>query len=362
MSDKSFFSKILCHWYESHQRDLPWRNTNDPYLIWISEIILQQTRVNQGYTYYIRFTDRFPDVKSLATADIDEVMKYWEGLGYYSRARNLHEAAKQIHSSGQFPSDYDAIRKLKGVGEYTAAAIASFAFGLNYAVVDGNVYRVLSRYFGIDTPIDTTEGKKYFHSLANDLLPQIQSVATYNQAIMDFGAVQCVPKSPDCITCPLCDSCFAHNQSAIDNYPVKTKKLQIKNRYLNYFIIRVDNEIWLRRREDKDIWQGLYEPFLIETNNESDLIKIVEQEMLSSIKFSSRKEQKVIAMNIHHQLTHRTLICNFVEIVSEIKPSIEFQRKGRWFDVDEIGDLAFPKVIEKVMSLYLTNKGKKKKT
>lgn len=360
MTDKTFFSKILCKWYESHKRDLPWRNTNDPYLIWISEIILQQTRVNQGYTYYIRFINRFPDVKTLALADIDEVMKYWEGLGYYSRARNLHAAAQQICSLGKFPSDYHSIKQLKGVGEYTAAAIASFAFGLKHAVVDGNVYRVLSRYFGIDIPIDTAEGKHYYYLLANDLLPERESVAIYNQAIMDFGALQCVPKSPHCNGCPLSDSCLAFNQSSIENYPIKIKKLEIKNRYLNYFILRTNDEIWLHRREGKDIWQGLYEPFLIETTDDKDLFSRLEHELVHLFHFPASMQQNVIAMNIRHQLTHRTLVCNFIEIITKQKPTFKEGHNGKWYALSEIEDLAFPKVIQKVMNLYSDNKRIKK--
>jgi len=208
----SALSDILIEWYASNKRDLPWRNTVDPYLIWISEIILQQTRVDQGLDYFLRFIRRFPDISTLAEASEDEVLKYWQGLGYYSRARNLHEAAKGMH--GLFPATYEGVRALKGVGDYTAAAVCSIAYGMPYAVVDGNVYRVLSRYFGIDTPIDSTEGRKLFYALAQEMQDKSRP-ALYNQAIMDFGAMQCVPKSPDCFSCPLLESCFAKSKENV---------------------------------------------------------------------------------------------------------------------------------------------------
>ncbi|MBR0361820.1 MAG: A/G-specific adenine glycosylase [Paraprevotella sp.] len=356
----SNFADKLIDWYEENKRDLPWRDTKDPYRIWISEIILQQTRVAQGYGYFVRFMERFPDVFTLAEAEEDEVMKYWQGLGYYSRARNLHAAARSIADAGVFPATYEGVLALKGVGEYTAAAIASFAFGLKHAVVDGNVYRVLSRYFAIDIPIDTTEGKHYYYLLANDLLPERQSVAIYNQAIMDFGALQCVPKSPHCNACPLSDSCLAFNQSSIENYPIKIKKLEIKNRYLNYFILRTNDEIWLHRREGKDIWQGLYEPFLIETTDDKDLFSRLEHELARLFHFPTPMQQNVIAMNIRHQLTHRTLVCNFIEIITKQKPTFKEGHNGKWYALSEIEDLAFPKVIQKVMNLYSDNKRKKK--
>ena len=220
------FAQILLTWYESHQRDLPWRKISDSYRIWVSEIILQQTRVVQGYEYYLRFIEAFPTVNDLAAADEDEVLRLWQGLGYYSRARNMHAAAKQIVSLGGFTTDYEGVRSLKGIGDYTAAAICSFAYGLPCAVLDGNVYRVLSRYFGIDTPIDGSKGKKEFTQLAQELLP-VQHSADYNQAIMDFGALQCVPKSPDCQLCPLADSCVAYSESSVDTLPVKAHRTKV---------------------------------------------------------------------------------------------------------------------------------------
>lgn len=288
------FATILELWYDRHGRQLPWRQTRNPYHIWISEIILQQTRVAQGHDYYQRFVKRFPTVEALASASTDDVMQQWEGLGYYSRARNLHAAARQIQERGHFPTDYDAIRALKGVGDYTAAAIASFAFGLPYAVVDGNVYRLLSRYFGIETPIDTTRGKKQFTALAATLL-DARHPALYNQAIMDFGALQCVPKNPDCQRCPLADSCQAHGEGRVAMLPVKSRRTAVKERYLTYILLFDGEAIYIHRRPEGDIWAGLYEPLLIEDLTPSTL---------------SLLQGKAVVAQLHrlrHQLTHRTL-------------------------------------------------------
>ena len=227
-------TEVLLDWYADNKRDLPWRGTTDPYRIWISEIILQQTRVVQGYEYFLRFIRRFPDVRTLASASEDEVLKYWQGLGYYSRARNLHAAAKSMN--GKFPESYQEVRALKGVGDYTAAAICSIAYNMPYAVVDGNVYRVLSRYCGIDVPIDSTEGKKLFAALADEMLDKSRP-ATYNQAIMDFGAIQCTPQSPNCMFCPLADSCSALSKGQVMQLPVKQHRTKTFNRYFNYTLI-----------------------------------------------------------------------------------------------------------------------------
>ena len=232
------FSRKLIDWYRENGRDLPWRRTKDPYLIWISEIILQQTRVAQGYDYYQRFVTRFPDVYALAAADEDEVMRYWQGLGYYSRARNLHAAARSMAEAGGFPVTYAGVRALKGVGEYTAAAICSFAYDMPYAVVDGNVYRVLSRWLGIDTPIDSAEGKKLFVQVADELLDRGRP-DLYNQAIMDFGALQCTPVAPDCLFCPLNDSCVARLKGIAGSLPVKQHKTKVTDRYFNYIYVRM---------------------------------------------------------------------------------------------------------------------------
>ena len=221
------FAQTLLKWFEAYGRELPWRETHDPYAIWLSEIILQQTQVKQGWDYWQRFMRRWPTVNDLAAASEDEVLREWQGLGYYSRARNLHYAARQIVALGHFPDTLEEIKQLKGVGDYTAAAIGSIAFGLPAAVVDGNVYRVLARHFGIATPINSTEGKKEFTALAQSLLPET-SAGLYNQAIMDFGAIQCTPQSPKCVVCPLQESCEALRTGKVSTLPVKEKKLKIK--------------------------------------------------------------------------------------------------------------------------------------
>lgn len=306
------FAQILIKWYEENKRSLPWRDSTDPYLIWISEIILQQTRVAQGYDYFLRFVDRFPDVKSLAEADEDEVMKYWQGLGYYSRARNLHAAAKSMN--GTFPTLYKEVLALKGVGEYTAAAICSFAYGMPYAVVDGNVYRILSRYLGIGIPIDTTEGKKMFAEAANELLDREQP-ALYNQAIMDFGALQCVPQSPACLFCPLSDSCAALALGKVDEYPVKQHKTKVTNRYFNYVYLRQGEYVFVTKRTGNDIWKNLYEFPLIETLREYS-----EQELISSEEFLAwvgdlkRCVVKSVSRGVKHVLSHRIIYANFYEV------------------------------------------------
>lgn len=256
------FSNAIENWYKEYKRELPWRDSADPYVIWISEIILQQTRVVQGYDYFVRFMKRFPDVATLAEADEDEVMKYWQGLGYYSRARNLHAAAKSMN--GVFPKTYPEVRALKGVGEYTAAAICSFAYNMPYAVVDGNVYRVLSRYLGIDTPIDSTEGKKLFAAVADELLDR-KNPALYNQAIMDFGAIQCSPQTPNCMFCPLADSCAALAKGTVAELPVKQHKIKTTNRYFNYIYVRMGVHTFINKRTGNDIWRNLFELPLIET-------------------------------------------------------------------------------------------------
>ena len=234
---KHFSEKIIA-WYDQNKRDLPWRNTKDAYLIWLSEIILQQTRVDQGMDYYLKFAKEFPTVKHLAKADNEKVMKLWQGLGYYSRARNLHTTAKIISEKyhGKFPDEYSDILSLKGVGNYTAAAIASFAFNKPYAVVDGNVYRVLARVFGIESPIDSTQGKKEFETLATELLDR-KKPASHNQAIMELGALQCKPVNPDCSICALNTMCFAYSKKRINELPVKAKKTKVRNRYFNYIVL-----------------------------------------------------------------------------------------------------------------------------
>ena len=262
------FAETLLRWYGENGRDLPWRRTRDPYAIWLSEIILQQTRIAQGMAYWERFMARFPSVDDLAAASEDEVLRLWEGLGYYSRARNLHAAAKQIVSLGGFPTTLEGIRALKGVGDYTAAAIGSIAFDLPAAVVDGNVYRVLARYYGIATPVGTTQAKKEFTALAQALLPEDRAAA-FNQAMMDFGAIQCTPAAPDCSVCPLAPRCDALRTGRIGLLPVKKAPTPVKTRLLDYIYIRCNGFTAIRRRGPGDIWQGLWEPLCYERPAES---------------------------------------------------------------------------------------------
>lgn len=309
--DKSF-STAITKWYQENKRELPWRETSDPYLIWISEIILQQTRVAQGYDYFLRFIERFPDVKTLAEADEDEVLKYWQGLGYYSRARNLHAAAKSM--DGEFPKTYEGVLALKGVGQYTAAAICSFAYNMPYAVVDGNVYRVLSRYFAIDVPIDTLAGQKLFFALANELLPKADP-AIYNQAIMDFGALQCTPKNPNCMFCPLADSCLALSKGVVMQLPVKQHKTKTTNRYFNYIYVRMGSHTFINKRIGNDIWKNLFELPLIETPasvSEGELLSLPEFRDL----FVSGEVPIVrsVCRDVKHVLSHRVIYANFYEV------------------------------------------------
>ena len=317
--DMNEFADKLIDWYAEYKRELPWRDTKDPYRIWISEIILQQTRVAQGYDYYIRFVRRFPDVFALADADEDEVMKYWQGLGYYSRARNLHAAARSVKEAGAFPTTYEGVRALKGVGDYTAAAICSFAYDMPCAVVDGNVYRVLSRWMGIDTPIDSTQGKKLFAQLADELMDKLRP-ALYNQAIMDFGALQCTPASPDCVSCPLADGCAALSQGKVDVLPVKQHKTKVTNRYFNYIYVRTGGHTYIRKRTGNDIWKNLYEPLLIETDEDlSGNDKAILQKLQEV--FGNREGVffRPVRQGVRHVLSHRIIHANFYELVLPVE-------------------------------------------
>ena len=316
------FALTLLDWFCENGRDLPWRQTHDPYAIWLSEIILQQTQVKQGWEYWERFMHHWPTVEALAEATEDEVLREWQGLGYYSRARNLHFAAKQIVSLGHFPDTLEDIKKLKGVGDYTAAAIGSIAFNLPAAVVDGNVYRVLARHFGIDTPINTTEGKKTFQTMAQALLP-IDNNAAYNQAIMDFGAIQCTPQSPNCTICPLMESCEALRQNSIAQLPVKLKKLKVRERHLIYIYVRCQGEVAIHRRGAGDIWQGLWEPWLVDEVPEGAVL---------------------LRQNVKHVLTHRILYADFYLWEPEEKPSLP--PDYIWIKETELDRYAVPRLIE----------------
>ncbi len=274
----------LIGWYRAHRRELPWRETTDPYRIWISEVILQQTRVAQGLGYYLRFVGRFPDVRTLAEAPEDDVLRHWQGLGYYSRARNLHAAARQIveRFGGTFPATHAEVLSLPGIGSYTAAAICSIAYRQPYAVVDGNLYRVLSRLFDIDLPIDSGQGQRYFAALAQELL-DTERPDLHNQAMMEFGALQCVPRSPRCTECPLSDRCLALARGRVEQLPVKKGRTEVKARYFNYLDLRCGAETVLVQRTGHDIWRGLYEYPLIETDREVEFDELLRTEAFRNL-------------------------------------------------------------------------------
>lgn len=349
----SELSNVLEEWFDLNGRDLPWRHTRNPYKIWISEIILQQTRVNQGMGYYQRFIERFPDVKSLATADSDEVMKYWEGLGYYSRARNLHEAAHMIVKLGHFPTTYVGVRALKGVGDYTAAAICSVAYGLPHAVVDGNVYRVLSRWMGIDTPIDTTAGKRLFARLADELLDR-DNPGLYNQAIMDFGALQCVARSPDCQGCPLSDTCVAYARGQVERFPVKVKRVNLTERYMHYFVLRSGNMVGIRKRTSNDIWRHLYEFALIETDGPTSLEQLLTDGKVAQLYPGNKvPEIRVVVQNVVHQLTHRLIHASIYTL--DFDDYIGLTEDYEWVELDELDKFAFPRLLSQFFYLLLSH-------
>lgn len=367
------FANTIISWFRENGRALPWRETRDPYAIWLSEIILQQTRIAQGWEYWERFMAQYPTVEDLAAAHEDEVLKLWQGLGYYSRARNLHTAAKQIVALGHFPDTLEGIKQLKGVGDYTAAAIGSFAFDIPAAVVDGNVYRVLARYFGIDTPINSTQGKKEFAALAQSLLPSSKAsdspssfspVAAYNQAMMDFGAIQCTPQSPKCLLCPLAETCEAMRTNRVAELPVKQKNMKVKTRHLSYIYIRCKGETAIHRRGEGDIWQGLWEPFNASDIAEACASPSSAQTSLSSTKFSTsltklssfKKELaadlhlsnvdalQLLAQDVKHVLTHRILLADFYLLETEARPQLPDDYI--WIKEEEIEDYGIPRLIE----------------
>lgn len=316
------FTTTILSWFREHGRALPWRQTRNPYAIWLSEIILQQTRIEQGLPYWERFMHRWSTVEELAAASEDEVLREWQGLGYYSRARNLHTAAKQIVEMGGFPRTLEGIKQLKGVGDYTAAAIGSIAFDLPAAVVDGNVYRVLARHYGISTPINTTEGKKEFTALAQSLLP-VKQASAFNQAMMDFGAIQCTPSTPQCPSCPLQETCIALREGRVNELPVKQKTLKVKERHLTYVYIRYQGKTAIHRRGEGDIWQGLYEPWLTD--------KVPCGAIL-------------IRQNVKHVLTHRVLYADFWLWEPDQKPVLPADYL--WIKEADIDQYGVPRLIE----------------
>jgi len=325
-----------------NKRTMPWKGERDPYKIWLSEIILQQTRVEQGMEYYNRFIREYPTIQQLADAPDEEVFKNWEGLGYYSRCRNLLVTARAIcQNGGKFPDDYESIHSLKGVGPYTAAAISSFAYDLPHAVVDGNVSRVLARFFGIYTPVNSSKGKKEFDLLAQSLLEKNEP-ALYNQAIMDFGATVCKPQLPLCDICPLNSKCFAYQNNKISSLPVKEKKLLKRTRYFTYYILINEHKIWVRKRTRKDIWQNLFEFYLVENEdsfNEESLSSLSNSLFISkNIKNDTAKTSRIYTQ----QLTHQTIKARFVEVYTDLNLEEEEYIQIR---LDQVSELAFPRMI-----------------
>ena len=335
---KHTFTNIIIQWYRANGRNLPWRETKDPYKIWVSEIILQQTRVAQGISYYLSFIDTFPNVEALASASEEEVLLLWQGLGYYSRARNMHCAAKQIVEAGGFPVSYKELLKLKGVGKYTAAAISSFAFGGVNAVLDGNVFRVLSRYFGIETPIDSASARKQFQLLAQELI-DVKRPALYNQAIMDFGAMQCLPKGADCRMCPLQETCFANRQNMVGELPVKKRVATQRERCFNYFfVVNENSEFLVQKRCGKDIWQHLYQLPLVETDRL--LLPVEASEMFPAHKVELRVPTMI------HVLSHQQLKAQCFVLYANSDDNKPFE--GVWIARHSVGDYVFPQLIIRI--------------
>lgn len=340
-------SQILAKWYDKNKRPLPWRRTCDPYKIWLSEVILQQTRVNQGFDYYLRFIEKYPSIVDLANAPVDEVLRLWQGLGYYTRARNMHKTAEIIRDlfKGNFPSEYDEIKKLKGIGDYTAAAIASIAFGLAYPVVDGNVFRFLSRFYGIHIPVDSTQGKKVFYKLANEMM-DTAAPGKHNQAVMEFGALVCLPKNPLCKECPINESCWALANNAIKELPVKTKKHAVIQRYFNYLVIRTGEKIHIRKRAKGDIWALLYEFPCIESSALLTPEKLLTHPDLKTIFNGSAFTLRSVSEEYRHQLSHQLIYARFFEL--ESSRGVE-DNEILLIDTADLDHYALPRLIEKYL-------------
>lgn len=338
----------LAQWFERHQRELPWRSYPAPYYVWLSEVILQQTRVNQGLDYFNRFVERWPSLPDLAAANEEEVLKLWQGLGYYSRARNLHKCAKEVVRlyGGELPGDYNLLVKLPGIGPYTAAAIASIAFGKPHAVVDGNVYRVLSRLYDIDLPINSDAGAKAFAHLADELLDR-DHPGRHNQALMELGALQCTPQNPECPTCPLRDHCLALGHGTVQERPVKEKKLKVRTRYFNYLVINAkDGRVYLRKRGDHDIWRNLYDFPCVESDRPLDIDEIVNEAGRDGL-LQGRDFQILRVSPQHiHKLTHQTIVATFIEIkFFDFLPVIQ-ENELLLVSKNDLGSYPVPKLIE----------------
>ena len=349
-SEFSTISSLLSEWYERNKRDLPWRNMTDPYKIWLSEIILQQTRVEQGLPYFQSITNCFPKVENMAEAPLDDLLKLWQGLGYYSRARNMHEAAKQVMNEfdGKFPSNYEDLLKLKGVGEYTASAVASIAYKQPKAVVDGNVFRVISRLFDIYTPINTTEGKKFFTKMAEELLDR-KHPDNHNQAMMDFGATQCTPTNPSCMICPLSGHCIAYITGKTQNLPVKLASAKKQNRYFHYFFFTDETFTWIQQRTQKDIWQQLWEFPLIESDREEHIETLLKRKDVSA--WTGGHGIIGTPVNLKHILTHRVIFAKFIPV------HIEHQKKypDLWkkIKIDELNHYAVSRLMELFINKHI---------
>lgn len=349
----SSFTKKLIKWHATVKRDMPWKETRDPYKIWLSEIILQQTRVEQGKPYYRKMVKSFPTVQDLASASSDEVMRAWQGLGYYSRARNLHEAARKIVSDwkGKFPSTYEELLKLKGVGPYTAAAIASFAFYLPHAVVDGNVYRVLSRVFGIRDDINSSTAKKKFAQLAHEILDK-KNPAAYNQAIMDFGALICVPANPKCEDCFYKGLCYAFQHKMVQRLPRNDKAQKIRMRWFTFLVLELGNKVIIEKRTANDIWKGLYHFPVLETSAHQSRKEILSQ--ISQQKIAGKKDINMVDISspVIHKLSHQTIVAQFAR--GEIKSKRLKMMKGRKLVVrKDLNKYGFPKLISNYLKKYL---------
>lgn len=341
------FNKRLINWFKGNKRDLPWRKTRDPFKIWLSEVILQQTRVDQGMQYYFDFVNRFEDVHQLADADEREIIKLWQGLGYYSRARNLHAAAQYVSRDlkGKFPDTYNDLLKMKGVGKYTAAAVASIAYGEVVPVVDGNVYRVLSRYLGIDTPINKPQAHKEFTHAATELMAG-SNPSDFNQALMEFGALHCTPQNPDCKNCPFQDECYAFNKGEVKKYPIKTSKTKVKTVYFEYLIL-LDNEdnLFIKKREHEGIWKNMYDFPLIESEKKLDAEKLFEHRYMKTLlkeKKLNRYEEPQTTYK--HILSHRKIFARFHQFYFEGKWD-----KPEWVKVSkqQVSDFPLPRLIDK---------------
>lgn len=341
------FSKKISAWYLENKRELPWRDTSDPYLVWLSEIILQQTRVDQGMAYYLSFAREFPTVHRLAKAENEKVMKLWQGLGYYSRARNLHTTAKTISTryKGQFPSEYEEILSLKGVGDYTASAIASFAFNKPHAVVDGNVYRVLSRIFGIETPIDSSTGKKEFNELAHELLDQ-KEPGRHNQAIMEFGSMFCKPVNPDCPSCIFSTKCYAFAKKKVADLPIKANKTKVRDRYFNYIVFLQNGKTIINKRTKKDIWTNLYDFPLIETEASLSELKFLNSKEWKDLIGKNKFKINSVSPSFKHILSHQRIHARFWEIKTDTDLKKFKDKSMTIISSKDIHKYAVPRLIE----------------